>query len=213
MHGTRRGLFAVGLGLMVLAYIAAPAVAARHHTKAPVKFGALLTTHTQPSNSNPPHKCSEADGDPLEDASCTRLMFNSEIGSPGGRLKAPSAGTITKIFLIAGHAGHLTPVVGFLSNADPSGGNGKITAKGPVLNYVSSGFDEPITIQSFNVSIKVKKGEVLGFRSTSTSALRCDSGSTRQILFQPPLVVGAAPVSSGSTDDCTMLMEAQMTPA
>jgi hypothetical protein len=90
---------------------------------------------------------------------------------------------------------------------------GRSRPRAPVLSYVSSGFDEPITIQSFNVSIKVKKGEVLGFRSKSTSALRCDSGSTHQILFQPPLVVGAAPVSSGSTDDCTMLIEAQMTPA
>jgi hypothetical protein len=213
MKGSRRVFLAFGLGLAVLAMVVAPASAAKHHAKAPVKFGALLTDHTQPSNSNPPHKCSEADGDPLEDASCTRLMFSSEIGSPGGRLKAPSAGTITKIFLIAGHTGQLTPVVGFLSNADPSGGNGKITAKGPVLHYVSSGFDEPITIQSFNVSIKVKKGEVLGFRSRSTSVARCDQGSTRQILFQPPLVVGAAPVNSGSTDDCSMLMEAQMTPA
>jgi hypothetical protein len=49
----------------------------------------------------------------------------------------------------------------------------------------------------------VKKGERLGIRDTTTSILRCDQGSTRQLLFQPPLVVGAAPVANGGDDDCS----------
>jgi hypothetical protein len=84
-------------------------------TVAPTKFDANLTTHTQPSNSSPPHSCHDADSD-LTTAASTRLMLSSEIGSPNNQLKAPANGVTTSIWVIAGHSGHFTPVVGFLSN-------------------------------------------------------------------------------------------------
>src|SRR2546430_1945650 len=137
MSRTRTGLFALGLGLVMLAFTVAPASAARHHGRAPVKFGADLTTHTQPSNSSPPHTCQHDDSN-LTANSCTRVILSSEIGSPNNQLTAPSTGTVTKIRLIAGHAGQLTAYVAFLHNASPSGGQAKVTAHSTVIHYVSS---------------------------------------------------------------------------
>ena len=210
-----RALIASAIGLTVVAMMVGSASAARQPGRVPVKFGANLTTHTQPSNSNPPEKCSETDDGDLEDAPCTRMMLSSEVGSPSGHLKAPSAGTITQIWVIAGHSGSFIPVVGFLSNLSGGSGNGKITAHGPVLQHGSS-FTSGSTYTIFKFTglhITVKKNEYLGFRSKSTSILRCDSGSPRQLVFQPPLVVGAAPVANAGSDDCSMLIEAVMTPA
>jgi len=217
MHRTRRGLFALGLGFALLAMIVAPASARPDAKgKAPVKFGYNLTTNTQPSNSNPPHKCSEADpeeGD-LADAPCTRMQFS---GSPAsGGIKAPSAGTITQIWVIAGHSGSFTPVVGFLSNISGTHANGKITAKGPVISHGSSftAKGAPYTIfKTTGLSIPVKKNEYLGIRSKSTSVLRCDSGGAAHFVYQPPLIVGAAPVANAGHDGCKLLIEAVMTPA
>ena len=110
------------------------------------------------------------------------------------------------------------PVVGFLSNLNTGAGtgSGKITAHGPILHYVTSrqpGTDD-LKIQKFaGLHINVKKGEYLGIRAKSTSILRCDSGSKRQLLFQPPLVVGAAPVAANGNSTCALLIEAVMDPA
>lgn len=212
-----RALIASAIGMTVVAMMVGSASAARQPGRAPVKFGADLTTHTQPSNSNPPEKCSQVDDGDLDDAACTRLMNTSEVGSPGGNLKAPSAGTITQIWVIAGKAGTFTPVVGFLSQIDSGSGTamGKITAKGPVLSHGSSFTQgEDYTIFKFTgLHIAVKKGERLGIRNKSTSILRCDSGGAKQYVFQPPLVVGASPVSNAGSDDCSLLIEAVMTPA
>ena len=216
MHKTRRGLFAVGLGIALLAMVVAPASARPDAKgKAPVKFGYNLTTNTQPSNSVPPRKCSEADpeGGNLEDAPCTRMQFQ---GSPApGGIKAPSAGTITAIWVIAGKAGSFTPVVGFLSNISGTHANGKITAKGPVLTHGSS-FTSGSTYTIFKfpgLHIPVKKNEYLGIRSKATSIVRCNSGGAGHFVFQPPLVVGAAPVANAGHDGCHLLIEAVMTPA
>jgi hypothetical protein len=213
MHRTRRTLFVLVVGLALLALVVAPA--SGRPGKAPVKFGYNLTTNTQPSNSNPPHKCAEVDpeeGD-LADAPCTRMQFSASA-APGG-IKAPSNGTITQIWVIAGHAGSFTPVVGFLSNISGTQANGKITAKGPVLTHGSS-FTSGSTYTIFKftgLSIKVKKNEYLGIQSKSTSAVRCNSGGAGHFVFQPPLTVRSAPVANPGHDGCQLLIEAVMTPA
>jgi hypothetical protein len=217
MRQFTRALIAGAIGLLLVAVMIGSASATRQPGRVPVKFGADLTTNTQPSNSVPPEKCSQVDDGDLADAACTRLMNTSEVGSPGGNLKAPSAGTITQIWVIAGKAGTFTPVVGFLSQIDTGSGTamGKITAKGPVLTHGSSFTEgEDYTIFKFTgLHIPVKKGERLGIRNKSTSMLRCDSGGSKQFVFQPPLVVGASPVANAGTDDCSLLIEAVMTPA
>ncbi len=214
MSRTRTGFVALALGVAVFAYIAAPASAARHPAKAPVKFGADLTTNTQPSNSSPPHTCQHEDSS-LTTAACTWMMLNSEVGSPNNKLKAPSKGTITQIWVIAGHSGSFTPVVGFLTNAGFQGGDGRITAHGKVIHHgssITSGQTYKI-LKFTGLHIPVKKGEVLGIKAKSTSILRCDSGSTRQLLFQPPLAVGDPAVNTDATSDCSLLIEAVMNPA
>lgn len=214
MSRTRIAFVALALGVAVLAYIALPAAAAPHPAKTPVKFGADLTTTTQPSNSSPAHTCQHEDSS-LTTAACTWMMLNSEVGNADGHLKAPSNGTITQIWVIAGHSGSFTPYVGFLTNADFQGGDGRVTAHGKLIQHGSSlTSGQTFKILKFTgLSIPVKKGEVLGIRAKSTSILRCDSGSTRQLLFQPPLAVGASAVHTDATSDCSLLIEAVMTPA
>jgi hypothetical protein len=215
MGRTRIGSVALALGVAVLAAVAAPASAARHAARgAPVKFGADLTTNTQPSNSSPAHTCQHEDSS-LTTAACTWMMLNSEVGSPNNKLKAPANGTITQIWVIAGHAGSFTPYVGFLTHADFQGGDGRVTAHGKVIHHgssVTSGQTYKI-LKFTGLNISVKKGEVLGIKAKSTSILRCDSGSTRQLLFQPPLAVGASTVHTDATSDCSLLIEAVMNPA
>jgi hypothetical protein len=141
------------------------------------------------------------------------MMLNSEVGSPNNKLKAPSNGTITQIWVIAGHSGSFTPYVGFLTNADFQGGDGRVTAHGKLIQHGSSG-QGPYQILKFTgLHIPVKKGEVLGIKAKSTSILRCDSGSTRQLLFQPSLAVGSPAVHTDARSDCSLLIEAVMTPA
>jgi hypothetical protein len=215
MSRTRIGLFAIGLGVAVLAFIAAPASAAHHASKgAAVKFGANLTTNTQPSNSNPPHSCQHEDGG-LTTANCTWMMLTSEVGAASGHLKAPANGVITQIWVIAGHKGTFVPVVGFLTGVSGDNGNGQITAHGPIIHHLSSVTSgSTYKIQKFTgLQINVKKGEVLGMKTALNSVLRCDSGSPRQLLFQPPLVVGDAPVANAGSSDCSLLIEAVMNPA
>ena len=64
-------------------------------------------------------------------------------------------------------------------------------------------------VETFNVTIPVNKGEVLAFRSTTTSVLRCNSGGNHQLLFQPILEVGQGYQQADDTDGCYMLIEAQ----
>jgi len=214
MGRSRFRLFALAVGVSMFALVALPASAAHPAKGAPVKFGADLTTNTQPSNSSPPHTCAHEDGGLTTD-NCTWMMLNSEIGSPGGHLKAPSNGVITQIWVIAGHKGSFVPVVGFLSNVSGDTGMGRITGHGPIIqhgNSFTSGQGFKI-LKFTGLHINVKKGEVLGIKAKQTSILRCDSGSTRQLLFQPPLVVGNAAVQNAGSSDCSLLIEAVMDPA
>jgi len=210
-----RALMAAAVGMMLVAVMIGSASAAKQPGKTPVKFGYNLTPNTQPSNSVPPHKCADVDpenGD-LADAPCTRMQFSASA-APGG-IKAPSAGTITQIWVIAGKAGTFTPVVGFLSQISGSSAMGRITAHGPVLQHGSS-FTSGSTYTIFKFTglhIAVKKNEYLGIRNKATSIARCNSGGAAQFVFQPPLVVGAAPVANAGHDGCQLLIEAVMTPA
>jgi len=194
-----------------LALATVPASAAHQAKGAPIHFGAKLTTNTQPSNSSPPHTCAHEDGGLTTD-NCTWMMLNSEIGAADGHLKAPAKGVITQIWVIAGHKGSFVPVVGFLSNVSGDSGDGKITAHGPIIQHGSSG-DTFKILKFTGLHINVQKGESLGIKAKQTSILRCDSGSTRQLLFQPPLVVGNAPVSNAGSSDCSLLIEAVEDPA
>jgi hypothetical protein len=204
---TTRRLTAAAAGL---ATVAALALIGGSAASAATKFGADLTTGTQPSNAS---NASCKDADPsLTVTPCTRVATTfADVGSVNGNLKAPKDGAI-KIKLIAAQPGTMIPFVVKLKGLDSGTftAMGKATAKAPRINYVSSIRETDYKVQSFKVSFKVKKGEYLAIKSKRTSMLRCNSGGGKQLLFQPPLKVGDPFDQSDGQDDCVLLIQAVM---
>ena len=95
MRGRTMSRVAAATFTILLVAVSASAVSAA----SPVRFGAKLTTNTQPSNSSPAHDC-----EPTAGQSCTRVMTQAYGRNSA---KAPKDGTIGKIRLIAGDAGSL----------------------------------------------------------------------------------------------------------
>jgi hypothetical protein len=171
---------------------------------ASTSFGAKLTPDIQPSNANSAHPCT-----PVERQPCTRISMDG-YGRPG-LPKAPKKGTIKKIKLIAGEAGTFRFQ---LAKVRPGSQQAKVVRNGPVINYQGQAYGEDgsdpdaYNVETFKVNVKVKKGEFLAIKSTSTSMLRCSSGGPNQLLFQPPLALGNPFRSADDTDGCWLLLEA-----
>jgi hypothetical protein len=171
---------------------------------ASTSFGAKLTPDVQPSNANSAHPCT-----PLEGQPCTRISMDG-YGRPG-LPKAPKTGTIKKIKLIAGEPGNFRFQ---LAKVRPGSQQAKVVRNGPRIDYHGQTYtadgDDPETydVESFKVNVKVKKGEFLAIKSTSTSMLRCSSGGPNQLLFQPPLALGSPFRAADDTDGCWLLLEA-----
>jgi hypothetical protein len=83
-----------------------------------------------------------------------------------------------------------------------------VVENGPKISYESSVNGLDYEIQSFPVHVPVKQGQYLAIKSKRTSTLKCTSGSTEQLLFQPPLAVGGSFELNDDDDDCTMLLQA-----
>jgi hypothetical protein len=56
--------------------------------------------------------------------------------------------------------------------------------------------------------VPVVKGQFLAINAETTSMLRCNSGGTRILQYQPALPVGGALAPASDTDGCFMLLEA-----
>lgn len=193
------GLVTASLTLLLVALQVSTASAA------PVRFGAKLTTNTQPSNSVPSHEC-----DPDPGASCTRVMMQA-LNRSGGQ-KAPKTGTIHKIRLIAGEAGSLRIYIAQVKvdSTNLANSKAKVVVKGPKLTFQGQPDNfNGYKIETFNVNIPVVKGQYLAIKTNSTSVLRCNSGGTAQLEFQPALTVGAPYRTADDNDGCFMLVEAQ----
>jgi hypothetical protein len=175
-------------------------------------FGARLVRNgmgVQPANAGY-DSCHFADP-MLSGASCTRVAVQfGDIGAIGGNSNAPKNGTIKEIKLIAATKGVMVPYVAEVKGFNPGSGKGraKVTAKGPTIHYKSSIHGYKYKVQTFHVKIKVSKGEYLGIKAKKTSMLRCTSGSTEQLLYQPPLQIGNPFAGAGGTDDCVLLIQA-----
>src|SRR4051812_26431635 len=107
---------------------------------ATTKFGAKLTSNTQPSNAT---NATCADSDPTLSGvdPCTRVPTTfADVGAINGAIKAPQTGYVIKIKLIAQKPGTMIPLVVALKNFNTQTytAKGKATAKGPKINYVSS---------------------------------------------------------------------------
>jgi hypothetical protein len=173
--------------------------------KAPVSFGALLTTHSQPSNA--------FDGQPCEPkaAPCTRVMSEAyRRPDPETDQVAPKNGTIGKVRIVAGVAGKFRLE---LVKAEVGKQKAKVVAVGPLISYAGQGSGTedngpPYKIETFKVNLPVKKGEFLAVQAKKISFEYCSGGGDNQLTFEPPLVVGKPYRHTNHVDGCLMLLEA-----
>ena len=176
-----------------------------------VTFGTRLDH--EPSNSAPAHNCRE-DGSDDPTPTCTRVAI--DMGdAPGGRLTAPTNGTIIKFRIRAGAPGTLTfrlakmKHLGFDATLGDYSGLGRSDGVGPTVSYQGNGFaEEGNPIETFPAHMKVHKGDYVGFDSTSTSALYCSGGGNAQAIFATPL--GKHSRTLTKTDGCELLVQAVM---
>ena len=63
-------------------------------------------------------------------------------------------------------------------------------------------------VESFNVHLKVQKGDELAVDTTSNTAEYCADGTPGQLLFDPILAIGHGFRSAGGVDGCLMLVQA-----
>lgn len=177
---------------------------------APVRFGAKLTTDTQPQ---PALWCDEPNDTPPH-PTCTWVM-NEAFGRPAGGHKAPKNGTIGKVRIISCTPGTFRVQV---ARQVPGTNTYRIVRNGPVINYQGDpqgcGDDDDFVyqIESISTNFAVSKGDRIAIRTNQTGALRCGSGGDHTWLFDPPLAVGGG--ASAPTDDqgCFLLVEWQYKP-
>ncbi len=115
MRGRTMSRVAAATFTILLVAVSASSVSAA----SPVRFGAKLTSNTQPSNASPAKPC-----EPSASHSCTRVMSQAYGRNTP---KAPKDGTIAKIRLIAGESGSLTVYIAKIKD----GTKAKVVRKGP----------------------------------------------------------------------------------
>jgi hypothetical protein len=200
--GRRAGIFFALAGLAAAMVAPAQGLAA-----APVKFGSKLNPTVQPSNSLPGLGC----GMP---GVCT-MVQNEAYGRPDGGEFAPKTGTIKKIRIIAGGPGSFRPQITTVKHsaaATLGATKAKVTYTGPQLSYsgqTEANYEEDsYKVESFNVSIPVKKGQQLALRGNISSMVRCSSGGDNTLVFSLPLRSGGPSQGATDADGCWILMEA-----
>ncbi len=189
--------FAVILALSV----AATAIAA------PIRFGAKLTTDTQPQ---PALWCDEPNDSPPH-ANCTWVL-NEALGRPGAGEKAPKNGTISRVRLMSCDAGNFKVQV-----ARKVSGTSKyrVVRNGPTIKYKGDpqgcGDDDDFVykIESFATNFQVHKGDRIAIKAKRTGTLRCGSGGDNTLLFAPPFAAGSKARKATDTQGCLLLVEWQ----
>src|SRR4051794_2848142 len=190
--------------LAAFACLALVIVPAAGQAKAPVKFGALLNSKVQPSNSLPGLTCN---GPETALEPCT-MVLNDAYGRPNGGEIAPKTGTIKKIRLIAGGPGSFR-----LMAVKKINGTDAIAKRyGQRISYrgqsESAEEEGDYNVEAFPVDMKIKKGEQLALRGSITSMIRCSSGGPNTLIYTPPLFLGGYFTPASNTDGCWLLMEA-----
>ena len=170
---------------------------------AKVKFGSELNETVQPSNSLPGLDCA-----PMQ-PQCS-FVQNEAYGRPDGGEKAPRAGTLKRVRVIAGGPGSFKLQL-VKSKAVGSVWKSRVKAIGPKINYTGQSPDNWDTdnykVESFRVDIPIKTGWRLAMKSRTTSAIRCSSGGDNTLIHTPPLVRRAPFASATGDDGCWMLIE------
>ena len=201
MHrGTRIG--SMGLTVAVVLALAQALTA----TAAPVRFGAKLTTDTQPQ---PALWCDEPNEDPPH-ADCTWIL--NEAHQRNGGEKAPKAGTIGRVRLMSCEGGSFKVQV---ARKVPGTSRYRVVKSGPTINYqgdpqgCGDNDDFSYRIESFATSFTVSRGDRIAIKAKRTGTLRCGSGGPNTLLFTPPLVAGGNARTSTDTQGCLLLVEWQ----
>jgi hypothetical protein len=133
-------------------------------------------------------------------------------GNPGHE-RAPKSGTIRRIRVIAGGPGSFRLQIAKVKVSTIGMNNtAKVVRNGPVIHYQGQSQQNwnssHYNVESFKVNVPVQKGEYLAMRSKYTSAVRCSSGGTNQLIYQPSLLAGGGFQNASSTDGCWMLLQA-----
>jgi len=200
-----------GLVIALAGLIAAMAAPASGFASAPVKFGSKLNPTVQPSNSLPGMTCG---GTTMLSGACT-MVQNEAYGRPDGGELAPKTGTIKKIRVIAGGPGSFRPQIATVKPTSSTllgDTKAKVTYTGAKLSYTgqteANYEDDSYKVESFDVSIPVKKGQQLALRGNISSMIRCSSGGHNTLVFSPALRTGAAAQGATDASGCWILMEA-----
>jgi hypothetical protein len=212
-HPKRRGSnLAVNRGVLACAAALVGMLAFVAAAQGATKFGSDLRnndgTVTQPTGFR---NCQQDANALTAGKPCDRVAVQyQDTGSPGGNKKAPKTGTIKRIKLVALKKGSFKFELAKVKNFH-GGDNGKakIVDRGPKIKHKSSVSGNDYKIQTFRVHMHVKKGEYLAIKSRKTSLLKCQSGSTEQLLYQPLLPVGGPFEDNlGHRSNCTLLLQA-----
>jgi len=176
---------------------------------APVKFGAKLNPTVQPSNGSPGMQCV-----PMTLTPCT-MVQNEAYGRPDGGEFAPKTGTIKRIRIIAADPGSFRPQIATVKHTTSTtlgDTKAKVTYTGPALSYTgqteANEESGQYKVETFNVSIPVKKGQQLALRGNISSMVRCSSGGHNTLVFTPALQRGGAFAGATDASGCWILMEA-----
>jgi hypothetical protein len=149
----------------------------------------------------------QQDANPLDASKpCDRVAVQFlDTGSPGGNIKAPKDGVIKRLNLVALQQGHFRFELAKVKNFHGDNGKAKLVDRGDKISYKA----DPSHIQTFHVHQKVDKGDYLAIKAKKTSLMRCQSGSTEQLLYQPVLGLKDPFTNNlGHRSNCTLLLRA-----
>jgi len=174
---------------------------------APTRFGAKLTTDTQPQ---PALWCDEPN-DTAPHPTCTWVMNEALGRAPNGH-KAPRNGTIGKVRLMSCDPGKLRVQV---ARQVPGTDDYRVVNNGPVIRYQGDpqgcGEDDDFVyrVESFAVNFSVRKGDRIAISAKRTGTLRCGSGGPNTWLLEPPLAAGGSARTPSDEQGCLLLVEWQ----
>jgi hypothetical protein len=197
-----------GLVVALAGVAAAMAAPASSLASTPVQFGAKLSSMTDPANSTPARPCDEM----APGKACT-MIENQARERPDSLITAPKSGTIKQVRLVAGGPGSFQLQIAQVKRSTLFGTNeAKVVRNGPVIHYTGqteANFEEGVfKVESFKVSVPVRKGQYLAIKAKSTSALYCAGGGNDILTYQASLMAGGSFRPATSTDGCDLLLGA-----
>jgi hypothetical protein len=206
----------VGLSALIICALLVVAQPLGARGAAPVRFGANLTTSSQPSNAEGGQTCDQ-NADIPAGATCSWVSVQAYHN--GGHEKAPKTGTIGQVRLVSCVGGSFRLQ---LASVRGKSRQAKVVRNGPIIRYRADprqidgddntfcGGDDgdDYIIQTFSVNVHVNKGEFIAIRAARTGTLYC-SGGSGTLLYNPPLAPGQAYRNATDNASCNLLVQLQ----